>query len=154
MQSDSASHPVPVVESLGRACRRVSGLSIVGAVAWPVIAVAWHGSAALDLDAYLPWSSAAYPRKPIPIVVPCRCALPLLLRSGAAARSDRARGSSRWFLRRGFTFARLKVLPSGVVSPGWSLRPLRVVIAAVAFGPWSGLAMAGAEAAGLGLCAW
>ncbi|HLU37991.1 MAG TPA: HAMP domain-containing sensor histidine kinase, partial [Planctomycetota bacterium] len=118
------------------------------------IAVAWHGSAALDLDAYLPWSGAAYPRKPIPMVVPCLGALPLLLLSYSAARSDRALRSSRWFLWSVFTFALLKVLPSGVVSPGWFLQPLLVVIAAVAFGPWSGLAMAGAAAAGLGLCAW
>jgi hypothetical protein len=145
--------PVPVIANLRRSFRLVTGTSLAAAIAWCTGAGLAHGAPAFALAPYQPWSDAAFPREVVPLAIPCLAAAPLLLAAYARARAGRVLRSARWFLWAVFVFALLRAVASGVQSPGWFVQPLLVTIAALAFGPKSGLGMAGLAAAALLACA-
>lgn len=154
MASLQDSKPIPVVESIRRSFTWVTAWAMVAAVGWLLVALLRDGPLAFDAAPYVPWSSAEFPRQVVPFVLPSLCALPLLLVAHAHARRGRTMRSGRWFAWSLGVFALLKVLPSGVYSPGWFLQPLMVVVLAVVYGAVHGLAMAGLAAAGLLACAY
>ncbi len=136
-----------------RSFRVVTAGAAIGAAVWPLAALTVHGLSAFDAAPYLPWTQSEFPRHPVALVIPCLFALPFILLALSHARAGRTLRCSRWLLWSVFVFALLKVMPVGVLSPGWFLQPMLVVITAVAFGALPGLAMAATAALGLALCA-
>lgn len=146
-------HVVPVVAGLRRSLGVFSALASVAAAGWVVVAVALHGFTALDPAPYLPWSELPFPRETVELALPCLLALPLFLVANGQARSGRLLRGGRWLAWGLFVVALAKVMPRGVLSPGWFLQPLLVVLTAVGFGVVPGLAMALVAAIALATCA-
>ncbi len=146
-------HVVPVVAGLRRSLGVFSVVASVAAAGWAIVAVGWHGLSALDPTDYLPWSDRAFPREPVELALPSLMALPLFLVALGHTRAGRLLRGGRWLAWGLFVLALAKVLPRGVLSPGWFLQPLLVVLTAVGFGVIPGLAMALVAAVSLATCA-